>query len=233
MKMKNLSAVLCLLLVTELSCFGQDTSTSPAKSVPSVATSPVAAPVAPNQTGVATPNEGEMMKQMMENSKLNENHKVLAQTAGDWNYTVKFWMDPAANAKAQESKGTAVRKLIMGGRYLAGEYTGQMQMPGPNGKMKEVTFKGTGMEAYDNVKKKFVATWADNMGTGIMMMEGSYDPAAKTFTYTGEEEMMAGMKTQVRESIKLADKDHMQLEWFEDSGAGEKKTMEIAYTRKK
>ena len=33
------------------------------------------------------------------------------------------------------------------------------------------------------------------MGTGIMMSEGDYDPATKTFTYTGEfRRMMPGMK---------------------------------------
>ena len=35
-----------------------------------------------------------------------------------------------------------------------------------------MTFKGTGIEGYDNGKKKFVGTWMDNMGTGIMMSEG-------------------------------------------------------------
>ena len=42
-----------------------------------------------------------------------------------------------------------------------------MQMPGEDGKMKDMQFKGMGVEGYDNVKKKFVASWIDNMGTGI------------------------------------------------------------------
>ena len=29
----------------------------------------------------------------------------------------------------------------------------------------------------------------------------------------------------------VADKDHMSLEWYENQGSGEKKTMEINYTR--
>ena len=36
------------------------------------------------------------------------------------------------------------------------------------------------------MKKKFVGSWVDNMGTGIMFSEGTYDPATKTFTYTSE-----------------------------------------------
>ena len=56
-----------------------------------------------------------MMKQMMEFSKLNENHKLLSGLDGNWNYTIKFWMNPDPNAKPQESKGTATRKNVMGG----------------------------------------------------------------------------------------------------------------------
>ena len=203
------------------SSLAQDQAASPA-SGPTVATSPGAAP-----------NEADMMKQMMDLSKVNENHKLLASLDGTWNYTIKFWMNPDPNAKPEESKGTAVRKSIMDGRYVVMDVTGKMQMPAPDGKMKDVTFKGMGLEGYDNVKKKFVESWVDNMGTGIESAEGTYDPGTKTFTYTAEIEPMPGMKQQAREVVKLGDKDHMTLEWFENQGGQEKKTMEINYTRKK
>ena len=96
-----------------------------------------------------------------------------------------------------------------------------------------MTFKGQGTEGYDNVKKKFVGTWIDSMGTGIMMSEGDYDPATKTFTYTGEIEVMPGMKQKIREVVKITDQDHMDFEWYEDRGGKEVKTMEINYTKKK
>jgi hypothetical protein len=185
-----------------------------------------AAPVASGQ-----PNEAEMMKQMMEMSKLNENHKLLTSLDGTWSCNVKMWMDGDTSKKPDVSKSTAVRKSIMDGRYVIMDVTGKMEMPGPDGKKKEITFKGQGTEGYDNVKKKFVATWMDNMGTGIMMSEGDYDPAAKTFTYTGEIEMMPGMKQKIRETVKITDKDHMDFEWYEDRGGKEMKTMEINYTR--
>lgn len=173
----------------------------------------------------------EEMKQMMEMAKLNENHKLLASTAGTWSYTVKMWMDPAG--KPTESTGTATRKAIMDGRYVSGEYTGKFKMPGPDGKMTEMNFIGMSMDGYDNVKKKFVAGWVDNMGTGIMTMDGTYDAATKTFTYTGEYEMMPGMKEKVRQLIKMPDATHMTMEYYEDRGHGEAKTMEINYTKKK
>ena len=177
------------------------------------------------------PDEAAMMQQMIELAKLNENHKLLENLAGTWNYTVKMWMDPSG--KPSESTGTAVRKMVMDGRYLHGDYSGKFKMPGPDGKMKETTFKGNSLDGYDNVKKKFISSWVDNMGTGIMISEGTYDPVTKTFTYTSEYEAVPGMKSKVREVITVADKDHHAMEYYEDRGQGEVKSMEINYTRKK
>jgi hypothetical protein len=86
---------------------------------------------------------------------------------------------------------------------------------------------------YDNAKKKFVSSWVDNMGTGIMLSEGTYDPATKTITYTSEEEPMPGVKMKVRELLKLTDQDHHTFEFYEDRGGTEVKTMEITSTRDK
>jgi hypothetical protein len=172
-----------------------------------------------------------MMAQMMELSKTGENHKLLAEMAGSWTYTVKMWMDPTG--KPQESKGTATRKAIMDGRFMLAEHSGKFQMPGADGKMKDMNFKGMAIEGYDNVKAKFVSSWIDSMGTMILNSEGTYDAASKTFTYTANCEMMPGMPVKIRETIKVTDKDHHLFEWYEDRGQGEAKTMEIAYTRSK
>ena len=224
--MKTFTSLITILFATVIvtSSFAQTSATSPA------AASVRSAIQATGATG-QPPNSEQMMKQMMEMSKLNENHKLLADMNGNWNYAIKMWMSPDPNAKPQESKGTAARKSAMGGRYVVMDVTGKMQMPDQTGKMKDMEFKGMGVEGYDNVKQKFVSSWIDNMGTGIQFSDGAYDPATKTLTYTSEMEMMPGMKTPVREVIKLTDKDHMMLEWYETHGGQEKKTMEIAYTR--
>ena len=216
---------------TSSSPAGDKTSNSgsvPVPANPATATAPSASAGQPSAADMQ-----KMMQQMMEMSQTNENHKLLASLDGNWDYTIKFWMNPDPNAKPQESKGTAIRKTIMGGRYCTMDVNGDMQMPGPDGKMKTVQFKGMGIEGYDNVKKKFVASWIDNMGTGIEFSEGTYDPASKTFTYTSEIEMVPEMKVPVREVIKVTDNNHMMLEWYENQGGQEKKTMEINYTKKK
>jgi len=247
--MKTLLTSLIVLATATLmtvSSFAQTSETSPsATASPAITLSPsgitgpsmsltpsaTASPGTGRTTAVGQPNDAEMMKQMMELAKLNENHKQLAQLTGTWSYTVQMWMAP--NAPPTKSSGTSVTKPIMDGRFFVTDVTGHMKMPGPDGKMKDVTFKGTGMDGYDNVKKKFVSSWGDNMGTGIMVSEGDYDPATKTFTYTSEYEAIPGMKTKTRQVIKVADKDHHTFEWYEDRGGREVKTMEIDYTRKK
>lgn len=221
-----------------VSSFAQQTTTSPTLGGKASNTGQVAVPANPaSGTGASAPtgqpNPSDMMKQMMELSKIGENHKLLSSLDGNWDYTIKFWMNPDPSAPPQESKGTATRKSIMGGRYVMMDVSGNMQMPGEDGKMKTTQFKGMGMEGYDNVKKKFVASWIDNMGTGIEFSEGTYDSAAKSFTYTSEIEAIPGMKTQVREVVKVTDNNHMMLEWYENQGGQEKKTMEINYTKKK
>jgi len=223
--MKTFTSLITILFATAIatSSFAQTPATSPATASVRSATQSTGA------TGQPDPQE--MMKQMMEMSKLNENHKLLSDMNGSWNYTIKMWMNPDPNAKPQESKGTATRKSAMDGRYATMDVTGKLQMPGEDGKMKDMQFKGMAVEGYDNVKKKFVSSWIDNMGTGIQFSEGTYDPASKTFTFTSEMEMMPGMKTPVRETLKMTDKDHMLMEWYETHGGQEKKTMEIAYTR--
>lgn len=223
-----LSAVLlaAALITPPLSVRAQGTS-------PSVTASPIGSATAgANQApNGAQPNDPEMMKQMMELAKPGENHKLLDSLAGTWTYGVKMWMAPGA--PPMESKGTAVRKPMMDGRYFTMDVSGKMQMPGPDGKMKDFDFKGMSIEGYDNVQKKFVSTWIDNMGTGIIMSEGTYDPATKTFSYNAEMEMIPGVKTKVREVVKIIDANHHNFEWYEDRGGKEAKTMEISYTRKK
>ena len=184
-------------------------------------------------TSASQPSADEMkkmMEQMMELGKPGENHKLLAEMAGSWTYTMKMMMDPTTG-KPSESKGTATRKAIFDGRYFTFDVSGKFQMPGKDGKPMDMNFKGMAIEGYDNVKKKFISSWIDNMSTMMMNSEGTYDAATKTFTYMADCEMMPGMRTKMREVIKVVDKDHHTFEMYEDRGTGETKSMEIAYTR--
>jgi hypothetical protein len=176
------------------------------------------------------PSEAEMMALMMELAKPGANHALLTAGVGAWDYKVKYWMNP--DNPPVESGGTSVARPVMDGRYVITDHTGKMQMPGPNGAMMDAQFLGMSIEGYDNAKKKFVSSWIDNMGTGIMHSEGTYDAGAKSFTYLGEYEPMPGMKLKIRQVLKVVDKDHRVMEFYEERGGKEIKTMEIGYARK-
>lgn len=116
-----------------------------------------------------------MMEKWKEFATPNENHKVLDTLVGSWDHTVKWWMSPGGNP--EESKGTSEIKWIMGGRYLQQLVQGtSMGQP----------FEGMGITGYDNAKKEYNSIWIDNMGTGIMMTTGNYDPNTKTLTELGK-----------------------------------------------
>ena len=242
MKIPPFLTIVLALATAAASALAQAPSVSPGSaSIPSdspaVATKSTTAisstsTVAPPKTGQPSAEEMQkMMAQMMELGKPGENHKQLAQLAGDWTYTVKMWMDPSA--PPEESKGTASRKAVMDGRFYIADAKGTFKMPGADGKMQDMNFTGMSIEGYDNVKKKYVSSWIDNMGCMIMNLDGAYDAASKTFTYKSDCEMMPGMPVKIREVIKVVDADHHTFDFFEDRGAGETKTMEISYTRKK
>ncbi len=94
--MKTFTSFITILFATLIATpsFAQTPATSPATASGASAAQPA------NATG--QPNPQEMMKQMMELSKLNENHKLLSSLDGNWNFAIKMWMNPDPNAPAQE-----------------------------------------------------------------------------------------------------------------------------------
>lgn len=87
---------------------------------------------------------------------------------------------------------------------------------------------------YDNVTKQFQGHFFENVSTRQVLMNGSYDPASRTYTFRGEMDdvMKPGTKVKVRETIRMPDNDTQVLESYETRGGNETKTMEIIYKRK-
>lgn len=167
-----------------------------------------------------------MMQKMMEYGTPGEMQKMLAASNGTWTGDVKMWMHDGDSA--QHSTTTAVNTMIMGGRYQMSKHSGNMMgMP----------FEGQSIVGYDNALKKFVSTWVDNMGTGIMMMEGNWDAATKSMTLTGSmpDVCRPGKTCSLREVFTMVDDNTQHMEMYgPDSKTGKEfKTMEIVMTRKK
>jgi hypothetical protein len=147
-----------------------------------------------------------------------ETHKMLASEAGSWNNEMTFWM--GADAPPQKANSTAEIKMILGGRYQETNYKGNMMgMP----------FEGRATVAYDNTTKEFVSTWIDNMGTGMMVMRGTYDEATKSMTSTGMMvDPMSGKEKKVREVYTIVDEKTRKMEMFDVGADGkEYKSMQI------
>lgn len=184
-------------------------------------------PVAPGGSKPATPagqpSGDDMMKMMADAAAPDEHHKAMAVVVGEWDASVKMWMDPAQ--PPMESTGTAVNKTIMGGRYIEGTF---------NGTMMGMPFEGKMTWAYNKLSGKYESTWIDNFGTAISWSDdGSYDPAKKA--YTSNITMWdPGMgKMTAREVVTVVDDNKHTMEMFAPGMDGkEMRVMEIVYTRK-
>jgi hypothetical protein len=181
---------------------------------------PAAAPVAPPGMDPAA------SKKMEEAATPGAEHKMLASKVGKWKGKGKFWMVPDSPPMMESDVDTEFA-MIMGDRFLSNT-THSMMGPQP--------FEGHGLDGFDNVTKKFVSTWADNMGTGIMTMEGTYDAGSKTLTSSGNmSDPVAGKPTPFKMISKDTDANSFTLEMHcTDPKSGKLfKCMEIAYTRAK
>lgn len=158
----------------------------------------------------------------MEAMKLGEHHEHLKALAGNFDYTMKSWMDPAQ--PPMESTGKRTAELIMGGRYLVEKYTGNfMGMP----------FEGQGMVGYDNIQKQYVSTWIDNMSTGIFTSSGQC-AKGPVWTFTGEMPEPSGKMMKTRTTMKVTDADHFVMEMFAPGADGKEfRMMEISLARTK
>ena len=172
----------------------------------------------------AGPSQEEIMKMWQEVATPGAPHELLAKSAGSWTAKVKSWMEPGK--PAEESEGTTESKMVLGGRFLEEHMSGTM-MGQP--------FEGIGYSGYDNYKKKYVATWMDNMGTTILSMSGKLDKSGKKLTMSGVMDDFVTKKLATYTSVTtFVDDDHHTFAMFMPGPDGKPfKSLEINYTRKK
>jgi len=151
-----------------------------------------------------------------------EPHKLFATLAGSWTTTTKEWMEPGK--PPTESIGFADMKMLLEGRFLYQEYNSQM-MGQP--------FSGVGIDAYDNMKKKYVTAWMDTMGTGIFIMEGTASADGRTITLKGSHPEPGGGHMTHRAIWKIVDDNTQTFDMYgAHHGGKEMKMLEITYQRK-
>lgn len=101
-------------------------------------------------------------------------HQTLMSYAGTWKGECKMWMGPGMDPITTTQTWTMTP--FMDGRFLKNDVTGDIPGMGP--------FVGMGLTGFDNVSKKFVGTWVDSMGSGIMNGTGELSADGKTETWS-------------------------------------------------
>src|SRR4051812_3137746 len=99
-------------------------------------------------------------------------HQHLSSEAGVWNGKTTMYMP---GAEPMESVCVSTITPIMDGRYTKCEIKGDMPGMGP--------FEGFGLYGYDKVSKKYVSSWIDNQGTGMMTGTGELSDDGKVMTW--------------------------------------------------
>ncbi len=215
MKHTTIIAAAAALLVGLSSC---SESKAPESTANTTTTAPAAAPAAANTPPM---DSAARMKAWMDYMTPGETHRMMATSDGKWKTESTMWMEPGQ--PPVQGTGTAVNKMILGGRYQRMTYTGSM-MGQP--------FEGESITGYDNARKVYVNTWIDNMGTGVMMMEGPWDEASKTITMKGEcTDPITGKPCTMREVMKIVDDTHQEMEMWMTQDGKEMKTMEMKMTK--
>lgn len=182
-----------------------------------------AAPDAAKAGDAKPPSQDEMMAAMMKLAAPGPEHAALNPLVGSWKTMIKTWSAPSAEPVASE--GTCDRNWVMGGRYLVGNFKGSFQgMP----------FEGMELLGYDNIKKQYVSSWIDNMGTGILSSQGgAMDPATHSFTLSGTFPDPSGKEESIRQVTNIVDGNTYVQTMYANMGGQEAKMMEITFTRAK
>ncbi|MDB5252068.1 MAG: hypothetical protein JWP27_1237 [Flaviaesturariibacter sp.] len=194
------------------------------KSKPQVETTVAAASTGTASAAAPMPDSATMEKNWQVYMTPGTEHQQMAKWNGRWNAEVTMW--ESASAKPFSATMQAKNEMILGGRYQRSLNTG---------KMMGMDFEGISVTAYDNARKMFISNWIDNMGTGIMNMEGTWDEATKTINFTGKAVNPKTYREEnVRETFTIMDDDHQLLQMYSrDADGKEYKSMQIHYTKQK
>lgn len=177
------------------------------------------------ETPVAPMDSLAMQKAREEYATPTEPHKRMASEVGTWNEDLTFWMSPD-DKNPQKYTATAEVRMILGGRYQEQKH---------KGKMMGMDFEGISTLAYNNASAEYTSTWVDNMGTGMMISTGKFDPSSKSTTFAGEMvDPMTKKSKKYRQVVTIIDNDTQKMESFDTSPDGrEYKSMEILMKRRK
>lgn len=181
-----------------------------------------------SQDAPAQPSPEEMQKMMelwKELGTPGPEHEFLAKWTGKWETTTRMWMG-GPDAPPMETKGTAVYRSILNGRWVQADHAGTM-MGAP--------YEGISITGFDKYKKKFVGTWIDNMGTAMYTLSGHLNRGGDVLTMYGEmdEPGLGEHAKMVRYETKILSKDEHVFTAYDLRVAVDYVAFQIVYKRMK
>jgi hypothetical protein len=149
-------------------------------------------------------------------------HKQLAKLAGAWATKTRAWMEP--DQPPMEGTGACEQKMLLGGRYLQQEYTGEMM----GVRLPASTLSDT------TTMPRYVSAWIDSMSSGIYYFEGAASADGKTITQENTYDDPVRGPTVWRSVTRIVDDNTLEYEMYLTSkGSKEEKMMEMTVTRKR
>jgi uncharacterized protein DUF1579 len=170
----------------------------------------------------APPSPAAFLKLVAEAGKPGAEHQKLQPFVGDWNLTIKLWMDPSQ--PPAEIKGTVERRWIMGGRFVQ-----ELVKADFEGKPLE----GLGLLGYDNGQKKFTSVRACGLCGTTFQSQITSNASGTKFEYPTEVCCpLTGQKIKGRDEIVIESNDRIVLNVYKTIDGKEVKAMEIVSVRK-
>jgi hypothetical protein len=166
-------------------------------------------------------SEAAMMAQWQSAMTPGASHKRLDPLVGKFKAKTEFVMAPGVPPMVHE--GTSENRWVLGGRYLEQAYRGSMMgMP----------FEGIGYTGYDNPGKRYVGTWMDTFGTGLMNSVGVGRPTASKMNFVAEAVEPSGKKIVFDAIITIKNRDHHSYEMWTKAPNGKRfRNMIVTYVR--
>ncbi len=179
----------------------------------------------------AAMNEG--MEAWLSTINPGPEHEFLTRAVGTWDATMKMWWGgPGLDPIEMEARSEC--RMVLGGRYLQEDFTGQTMMPNEQGQMEPIEFTGIGLNGYDRVRNLYTSVWADSISTQTMLLKGSRTDE-NTITLYGEmdEPMMGVFGRMVKYETTWQDDDTRTFAIYDLHASSGYKVIEITYRRVK
>ncbi len=167
--------------------------------------------------------DARLVQQMEAAMNPGDAQKRLGFLVGTYDVKVLTWLDPSK--PPIESAAVSNAQWVLGGRYvqqmLAGFVMGQ-------------PWSGVGYVGYDNLAKKYVATYIDDGSTGMEWYSGTMDKDGKAAKLSATViDPITRKPTAVEMRLHIGTTgDHVTELWYANPAGTLQKVMELHYTRR-